>query len=243
MNFFSKLFRSRDKPQNLCRFGGWPFMFGKSAAGQNVNEFTAMQTMAVYACVRILAESIAGLPLHVYEYRGNGKERVPEHPLYFLLHDAPNPEMTSFIFRETSMIHLLLWGNSYAQILRDGRGRVVGLYPLLPNRMSVERNDAGEIIYTYTPMIDANPSFKDKGQIRLRREDVLHIRVSVSMALSAIRPSPWRRTPSASLWRRRNMARHFSEMVRVRVVSWSIQGCSKIPRSCAKVGTPFTAAR
>ena len=175
MNFFSKLFRSRDKPQNLCRFVGWPFMFGKSAAGQNVNEFTAMQTMAVYACVRILAESIAGLPLHVYEYRGNGKERVPEHPLYFLLHDSPNPEMTSFIFRETAMIHLLLWGNSYAQILRDGRGRVVGLYPLLPNRMSVERNDAGEIIYTYTPMIDANPNFKDKGQIRLRKEDVLHI--------------------------------------------------------------------
>ena len=82
MNFFSKLFRSRDKPQNLCRFVGWPFMFGKSAAGQNVNEFTAMQTMAVYACVRILAESIAGLSLHVYEYRGTGKERVPEHPLY-----------------------------------------------------------------------------------------------------------------------------------------------------------------
>ena len=175
MNFFSKLFRSRDKPQNLCRFGGWPFMFGKSAAGQNVNAFTAMQSMAVYACVRILAESIAGLPLHVYEYRGNGKERVPEHPLYFLLHDAPNPEMTSFIFRETSMIHLLLWGNSYAQILRDGRGRVVGLYPLLPNRMSVGRDESGEIIYTYMPMNESNPHLKGPRQITLRREDVLHI--------------------------------------------------------------------
>ena len=76
MKFFTKLFRSRDKPQNLCRFGAWPFMFGKSAAGQNVNEFTAMQTTAVYACVRILAESIAGLPLHVYKYKGQGKERV-----------------------------------------------------------------------------------------------------------------------------------------------------------------------
>ena len=127
MNFLTKLFRSRDKPQNSYHFSGWPFMFGKSAAGKSVNEFIAMQNTAVYACVRILAESVAGLPLHVYEYRGNGKERVPGHPLYFLLHDSPNPEMTSFIFRETSMIHLLLWGNSYAQILRDGMGRVVGL--------------------------------------------------------------------------------------------------------------------
>ena len=97
MSIFSWLFRSRDKPKNSYHFSGWPFVFGKSAAGAKVNEFTAMQTTAVYACVRILAESIAGLPLHVYEYRGNGKERVPGHPLYFLLHDSPNPEMTSFI--------------------------------------------------------------------------------------------------------------------------------------------------
>ncbi|WP_303841129.1 phage portal protein, partial [Selenomonas ruminantium] len=110
MNFFTKLFRSRDKPQNFYHFSGWPFVFGRSASGKKVNEFTAMQTTAVYACVRILAESIASLPLHVYEYKGQGKERVPQHPLYFLLHDSPNPEMTSFIFRETAMIHLLLWG-------------------------------------------------------------------------------------------------------------------------------------
>ena len=97
MNFFSKLFRSRDKPTNLL--GGLVFLFGPTAAGKVVNERTAMQTTAVYACVRILAESIAGLPLHVYAYQGQGKERVPEHPLYFLLHDAPNPEMTSFVFR------------------------------------------------------------------------------------------------------------------------------------------------
>ena len=175
MNFFTKLFRSRDKPQNSYHFSGWPFVFGKSAAGAKVNEFTAMQTTAVYACVRILAESIAGLPLHVYEYRGNGKERVPGHPLYFLLHDSPNPEMTSFIFRETAMIHLLLWGNSFSQIIRDGMRRVVGLYPLLPNRMSVDRDEHGELVYTYTPMSDSNPNLKSGQSIKLRREDVLHI--------------------------------------------------------------------
>ena len=73
------------------------------------------------------------------------------------------------------MIHLLLWGNSYAQILRDGRGRVMGLYPLLPNRMSVGRDESGEIVYTYTPMSESNPQLKGQRQITLRREDVLHI--------------------------------------------------------------------
>lgn len=175
MNIFSKLFRSRDKPKNFYHFSGWPFVFGKSAAGKNVNEFTAMQTTAVYACVRILAESIAGLPLHVYEYKGQGKERVPGHPLYFLLHDSPNPEMTSFIFRETAMVSLLLWGNFFAQILRDGMGRVVGLYPLLPNRMSVDRDESGELVYTYTPVTDSNPNVKGGREIKLRRQDVLHI--------------------------------------------------------------------
>ena len=76
MNLFSKLFRSRDKPRN--HIGGLSFLFDQTAAGKPVNERTAMQTTAVYACVRILAESIAGLPLHVYAYQGQGKERVPE---------------------------------------------------------------------------------------------------------------------------------------------------------------------
>lgn len=106
---------------------------------------------------------------------GTGKERVPGHPLYFLLHDSPNPEMTSFIFRETAMVSLLLWGNFFAQILRDGMGRVVGLYPLLPNRMSVDRDEHGELVYTYTPMSDSNPNLKSGQSIKLRRQDVLHI--------------------------------------------------------------------
>ena len=174
MNFFSRFFRSRDKPQNLL--GGLTFLFGQTAAGKVVNERTAMQTTAVYACVRILAESIAGLPLHVYAYKGQGKERMPAHPLYFLLHDAPNPEMTSFVFRETLMTHLLLWGNAYAQILRDGMGRVIGLYPLLPDRMDVGRDSkTGELYYLYTRSTEENPNCKEAGQIRLRRTDVLHI--------------------------------------------------------------------
>ena len=175
MGIFSRLFGSRDKPQNEYRISGFPFLFGRTTSGKNVNEITAMQTTAVYACVRILAESIAGLPLHVYQYKGNGKERVPSHPLYFLLHDAPNSEMTSFVFRETLMTHLLLWGNAYAQILRTGAGRIIGLYPLLPNKMSVNRDDNGELFYIYTTNFGENPSLKKSVNIKLQKSEVLHI--------------------------------------------------------------------
>ena len=166
MSRFSGLFRSRDKPKNRVG-GGWSFLFGGTTSGKAVNERTAMQTSAVYACVRILAESVAGLPLHVYERTANGsKSTKPSHPLYRLLHDEPNREMTSFVFRETLMSHLLLWGNAYAQIIRDGRGFPIALYPLLPDRMAVDRNESGELVYTYQ---------SDKGQVKLRRENVLHI--------------------------------------------------------------------
>ena len=74
MNLFSKLFRSRDKPMN--HLGGFSFLFGQTAAGKAVNERTAMQTTAVYACVPILAESTAGLPLHVYVYKEQGIDRA-----------------------------------------------------------------------------------------------------------------------------------------------------------------------
>ena len=88
-----------------------------------------MQMTAVYSCVRILAEAVAGLPLNLFHYLPDGgKEKSFDHPLYRLLHDEPNPEMSSFVFRETLMTHLLLWGNAYAQIIRNGKGEVVALY-------------------------------------------------------------------------------------------------------------------
>ena len=115
--------------------------FSAEAMQERVTDRTAMQHIAVYACVRVLSEAIAQLPLHVYKYNDKGKERVPQHPLYFLLHDQPNPEMTSFVFRETLMSHLLIYGNAYAQIIRNGRGDVLGLYPLMPDKMKVDRDE------------------------------------------------------------------------------------------------------
>ena len=175
MGILNGLFKSRDKPQNSIG-SGWSFLFGSTSSGKTVNERTAMQTTAVYACVRILAEAIAGLPLHVYRYRmDGGKERIPQHPLYYLLHNEPNPEMTSFVFRETLMSHLLLWGNAYAQIVRNGRGQAVALYPLLPSKMEVNRAANGELIYTYYRDYDENGLNPKGGYITLRKDDVLHI--------------------------------------------------------------------
>ena len=168
--------QARDKPVDKAADAGYSFLFGRTTSGKPVNERTAMQTTAVYACVRILAEAVASLPLHVYEYQDDGgKKLVHDHPLYYLLHDEPNPEMTSFVFRETLMSHLLIWGNAYAQIIRDGAGRVLGLYPLLPDKMDVQRDDRGNIYYVYSRNSDENPMFKEYRDIRLKAEDVLHI--------------------------------------------------------------------
>lgn len=109
----SELFRARDKPRNALNGSGYSFLFGNTVAGKTVNERSAMQMSAVYACVRILSEAIAALPLHFYQYNAaGGKEKALRHPLYNLLHDEPNPEMTAFSFRETLMTHLLLWGKT-----------------------------------------------------------------------------------------------------------------------------------
>ena len=168
--------QARDKPVDKAADAGYSFLFGRTTSGKPVNERTAMQTTAVYACVRILAEAVASLPLHVYEYQDDGgKKLVHDHPLYYLLHDEPNPEMTSFVFRETLMSHLLIWGNAYAQIIRDGAGRVLDLYPLLPDKMEVQRDDRGNIYYVYSRNSDENPTFKEYGNIKLKAEDVLHI--------------------------------------------------------------------
>jgi len=134
-----------------------------------------MQMTAVYSCVRILAEAVAGLPVHLYRYtEDGGKEKALDHPLYRLLHDEPNPEMSSFVFRETLMTHLLLWGNAYAQVIRNGKGEVVALYPLMPNKMTVDRDENGQLYYTYRRSKEEAPTMEGSS-VTLKPSDVLHI--------------------------------------------------------------------
>ncbi|EGF07477.1 HK97 family prophage LambdaSa04 [Streptococcus sanguinis SK1057] len=167
--------RQRGEPENKYEGNDFSLLFGRTTSGKTVNERTALQTTAVYACVRILSETIASLPLHVYRYTEGGKAKDTEHVLYTLLHDEPNPDMTSFVFRETLMSHLLIWGNAYAQILRDRSGQVIGLYPLLPDQMSVHRSEKGKLYYVYNRYEEDNPNFQEKGSIVLSQEEVLHI--------------------------------------------------------------------
>ena len=175
MGILSGLFHSRDKPTNATSGSSYRFFLGGSTSGKTVTERSAMQMTAVYSCVRILAEAIAGLPLHLYTYKEDGgKEKAIGHPLYLLLHDEPNPEMSSFVFRETLMTHLLLWGNAYAQIIRNGKGEVVTLYPLMPNRMTVDRDSSGQLFYSYQMNNSDAPTMKT-GTVILKPSDVLHI--------------------------------------------------------------------
>ena len=175
MSIFTGLFRSRDKPQNRTAGSSYSFFMGGSASGKQVNERTSMQMTAVYSCVRILSEAVASLPLNVFRYTGNGgKEKAFDHPLYRLLHDEPNPEMSSFIFRETLMTHLLLWGNAYAQIIRNGKGEVIALYPLMPDRMTVDRDSNSRLYYKYRKSNDDAPTM-ESGVVSLAPSDVLHV--------------------------------------------------------------------
>ena len=175
MGILSGLFRTRDAPKNRTSGSSYTFFMGGSASGKRVNERTSMQMTAVYSCVRILSEAVASLPLNVYRYTENGgKEKAIDHRLYRLLHDEPNPEMSSFIFRETLMTHLLLWGNAYAQIIRNGKGEVIALYPLMPDRMTVDRDKNGKLYYKYTKSNDDAPTM-ETGLVILDPSDVLHV--------------------------------------------------------------------
>ena len=157
------------------RDSGTLFVFGRANSGEMVDERSAMQISTVYACVRLLAESVAQLPLHLYRASENdGQEKACEHPLYKILYREPNPEMTSFSYWEAVMTHLLLWGNSYSQVVRDGRNNVLGLYPLMPENVEIDRTEKGELYYIYHAYTNEVPGDTNK-DIIFRRDEILHI--------------------------------------------------------------------
>ena len=161
--------------QNNVRDSGTTFFFGRSSSGENVDEKSAMQIATVYACVRLLADSVAQIPLHLYKWDGEDRSvKAREHPLYKILHRQANPEMTKFSFMEMLMVQLLLWGNAYAQIVRDGKNSVLGLYPLLPENVEIDRDESGKLYYIYHAYTNDVPGETNK-DIYFRREEILHI--------------------------------------------------------------------
>tara|TARA_R110002096_G_scaffold187982_1_gene367714 strand:+ start:3236 stop:4870 length:1635 start_codon:yes stop_codon:yes gene_type:complete len=136
-----------------------------NVGGVKVTNETAFTFSAVYAAIRVLAESVASLPVNVYERGDKGKRRAYDHPYYALLHDAPSPEQTAFSFFETMMGHVLSWGNAYAELVRDGRGEVREIYPIPPQKIRIQRID-GQLVYFYET---------NGGTVALPYGDVLHI--------------------------------------------------------------------
>ncbi len=144
--------------------------YGNSNSGVQVDELRALQTSAVYACVKILAETVASLPLHLFKKGKGGKSEMAEqHPLFSCLYEMPNDEMTSFEFREMMMTSLLLWGNAYARKIRKN-GHVTELWYLKPQLMTVERDtQTGKIKYTYSDDI-TNQTYEYKP------EQIFHVK-------------------------------------------------------------------
>lgn len=149
---------------------------GRARAGVSVNEATALGVPAVYAAVNVLAQTIAQLPCKVFRRLPSGG-RVAEinHPLYSILHDLANPEMTAYEWRSVTVGHLALWGNAFSEIERDSSGRVIALWPLRPDRMRIDRLEDGGLRYTY-----ALPGNKSVEWIRPARSadpvPILHLR-------------------------------------------------------------------
>lgn len=140
-----------------------------SAAGVPVNATSAMTSSAVWACVRLIAESMATMPLIVYRnLPSGGRERATNHPIYSLLHDQPNRWQTAFEWIEMMTGHALLRGNAYSQIIPGPRGPVDTLIPIHPDRVTVEQLDNGVIRYRVRN--------NGKPDSILNDEDVMHIR-------------------------------------------------------------------
>lgn len=147
MGFMSTVRSALDKIMPGRQPGGVLYgTMSQSDAGILVTDESAMRLAAVQACVRVLSEDIAALPLQVYmRTKDGGKERARSHPLYFLLHDEPNSEMTAMSFKQAMMVNLLLGGNAYAFIEYDMSGRVAALWPLLHTDVTPYRNTDGQV--------------------------------------------------------------------------------------------------
>jgi HK97 family phage portal protein len=119
-------------------------------AGLQIDPGIALTYSAVWACVSLISEAVANLPLHIYKRAADdSRERAPDHPMEWLINEEPNPEMDAATFRETLTAHALTWGNAYAEI-EYRRGRPVALWPMLPYRVRPFRQEDGSLWYRVT---------------------------------------------------------------------------------------------
>ena len=151
LNVIKRLFERRSTlahPQPWLRE-----VFGAEVtdAGISVTPESSLRSTAVFACLRVLSEGVAGLPLHVYRRDGSNRDRASDHPLYNVLHQQPNPYQSSYEWRALNMVWLLQYGNAYNEIVRDTAGNVAELWPLHPSRMMLRAENGGLVYHYYPP--------------------------------------------------------------------------------------------
>jgi HK97 family phage portal protein len=152
-----------------------------SKVGIHINAKNALQTTAVFACVRLISESIASLPLFLCRKTETGKEKATDLPLYGVLHDVPNPETDSFQFWQAFVANMLIYGRGYAEVVRDNAGRVVQMWNITTPYVRVQRNsETQELEYVVTP--------SGKEQFILRKDQIFRVDWFSMDALNAFRP-------------------------------------------------------
>ena len=153
----------------------------RTGSGMRVSPDSALRLAAVYACVRILAETMASLPLVVYQRRADGgKDKVTDHWLYRLMAKRPNRFQNPFEWREMLQGHMALRGNAYNQIITNPRGEIIELMPIHPDRVKIELLPSGEYRYRVTD--------RSGTEVILPRGEVWHLRGLSSDGLMGMSP-------------------------------------------------------
>lgn len=165
MAFLSKLFNLAVTDEKAWNPSLWNFKGAQSPSGENVTEESALTYSAVWCAVNLYCSTISTLPLHLTQNANKKTVKAENHSLYDVLYADANPYMSAQLFREVSLAHILLWGNSYSEIVRDGMGNIVELWPISPNRVRPWIED-GKPVYYITVGADT---------VKLGRDKILHI--------------------------------------------------------------------
>jgi HK97 family phage portal protein len=168
--FFKRLFGYTDQPRRsitwdeAARVG---LVQTPSLSGVTVTEEAALALSAVFRATRVLSESVGTMPLKVYQRTPDGRDEARDYPLWPILHDEPNPEQSAVEFFTLLMWWAVLYGNAFAEVVRDGAGRAVQLWPIPPWTCKPHRTDAGPVYVIRTP---------DAQDVTIAAEDVLHLK-------------------------------------------------------------------
>lgn len=215
-----------------------PFEYAHTESGVSVTPATALKLSAVWACVSLRAATISSLPLHL---RDDGKRHATRHPLYTILHDSPNADMTASEFWEMQLASLDLWGNAYAEIERNGVGQVVALNPLRPEKVTVKRAKSGALRYVY---------WRDGKEVEYPQERIFHLKGFTLDGLVGLSPVQYQaETMGGLLSANRAAAREFLNGLKVggflKVGSTTLKPDqrTKLSAALAKFGLPENAGK